>query len=445
MTAAVFVLSFLAACVMALARHPIYGLMAYVGVFFVNPPARWWGQGFLLNFRWSVIAAVVTFVAILIHKTGPKRESFLRQPIAVLYLVFVSWLAIQWNWALDPEKQYELLEYYLKYGVAAFLIWRSLDSERNFRLFLWAHVAGCFYFGWLAYTLFEGGRFEQFGGAGVKDANEAALTIGTGALVLGSLMLWVKWREKTILVGMAPFIVNAIVATVSRSGFLALVMGGLTFNFLTPPKYRKWVVSMSILAGVLLLMLTTQEYWSRVETITYRGQEVEGVDTGAGRLEIIAGQFQMFRAHPLGCGHACTAILSPQYLSGEHLTDASGVRASHNTFMSMLVEHGAPGAAIYLIMLILIAKRVQMLFSRIRHTPGFVAAMLPAVAGSLAAIFVADMFVPYMRFEVRIWFICLLLVLWRFQNDQDATASRVDSGPNGAADTLASARQIARR
>ena len=97
MTAAVFVLSFLTACVMALARHPIYGLMAYVGVFYVNPPARWWGQGFLLNFRWSVIAAVVTLIAILVHRTGPKRANFLRQPIAVLYLIFVAWLAIQWT------------------------------------------------------------------------------------------------------------------------------------------------------------------------------------------------------------------------------------------------------------------------------------------------------------------------------------------------------------
>ena len=308
-----------------------------------------------------------------------------------------------------------------------FLILRSLDSEANFRLFLWAHIAGCFYFGWLAYTSYDGGRFEEFGGAGVKDANEAALTIGTGALVLGALLLWVKWREKAVLVGMAPFIVNAIVATVSRSGFLALVMGGLTFNWLTSPKYRKWVVPMSILAGVLMLMLTTQDYWNRIETITYAGQEVEGKETGTGRLEIIAGQFQMFRDHPLGCGHACTAILSPQYLGAQHLTDASGVRASHNTFMSMLVEHGVPGGAIYLIMLILIVRRVRMVSSRTRHSAGFVAAMLPGVAGSLAAMIVADMFVPYMRFEVRIWFICLLWVLWRLRIEDDVVSLSVDA------------------
>ena len=191
---------------------------------------------------------------------------------------------------------------------------------------------------------------------------------------------------------------------------------------------------MSILAGALMLMLTTRRLLGSHRTITYAGQEVEGKETGSGRLEIIAGQFQMFRAHPLGCGHACTAILSPQYLGEHHLTDASGVRASHNTFMSMLVEHGVPGAAIYLDHAVTRSPcEYKCCFSRTRRAEGFVAAMLPGVAGSLAAMFVADMFVPYMRFEVRIWFICLLWVLWRFQNDRAAKVSDVESGSNGVA------------
>ena len=179
-------------------------------------------------------------------------------------------------WAIDPDQQRTLLEYYLKFAVAVFMIYRAVDSEAHFRLFLWAHVLGCFYFGWIVYSQYEGGRFEEFGGAGVKDANEAALTIGTGALVLGSLLLWEKLRQKLLLVGMAPFLINAIVATISRSGFLALAFGGGLFNLLTPPRFRKWVVPMSALALVLLLMLTTESYWSRIETIAYKGEEVEG-------------------------------------------------------------------------------------------------------------------------------------------------------------------------
>jgi hypothetical protein len=432
-TAIAFVLVFVMACVMALVRHPIYGLWAYVGVFYVNPPLRWWGQGFLLNFRWSVIAAAVTFIAILIHKTGRQNESFARQPIAILYFVFVAWLAVQLGWALDVEQQQILLEYYLKFGIGAFLILRSLDGEANFRRFLWAHVAGCFYFGWLAYTSHQGGRFEEFGGAGVKDANEAALCIGTGALVLGSLLLWENWRRRVALIGMAPFLVNAIVATVSRSGFLALAAGGLVFNLLAPPKYRKFVVPMSLLAVVLVLMLSTEDYWNRIETITYRGQEVEGEDTGSGRLDIMAAQLRMARSYPLGCGHTCTAILSPQYLGAEHLTTEAGVRSSHNTFLSMLVEHGLPGAMIYITAIVLIAKRALMVFRRAKGTGNFVSVMLPAIAGSLAAMVIADLFVPYMRFEVRIWFVCLLWTLWRFQEQQAEVPAAVGATrPDGA-------------
>jgi O-antigen ligase len=428
-TALAFLVAFLGACLLAIARHPIFGLMAYVGVYYLNPPLRWWGQGFLLNFRWSYIAAVVTLAAILIHRTGRTSDAVKKDPIIYWYFAFLGWLALQLFWVIDTDQQKIMLEYYAKFAVAVFLIYRAVDSQANFRLFLWAHIVGCFYFGWLAYTQYSGGRFEGFGGAGVKDANEAALTIGTAALAMGSLLLWEKMGRKVALVGMAPFLVNAIVATVSRSGFLAISFGGLIFNLLSPPKYRKWVVSMSALALVLMLMLTTESYWQRIETIAYKGQQVEGVDTGGDRLEMMQAQLRMFRDHPLGCGHQCTTLLSPSYVSSEYLDERLGVRASHNTFLSMLVEQGVPGALMYIALLGWATRQILFIAKRSRTSGGFIATMLPAIAGSIAAIFLADMFVPYVRYEVRFWFVGLLLALSRLQVTEEATQSEVASAP----------------
>jgi O-antigen ligase len=295
-------------------------------------------------------------------------------------------------------------------------------------------VLGCFYFGWLVFTTYTGGRFEDFGGAGLKDANEVALTMGTAALAVGSLLLTARWPGKLTGVAVAPFIVNGLVATISRSAFLALVVGGAAYNWLTPARWRKWVLSLSALAVVLLLMLTTESYWSRIQTIAMGGQVVEGVDTGVDRIAQWQGQLRMFRDHPLGCGHHCTTLLSPSYFDSWVLDERAGVRSSHNTFLSMLVDHGIPGGLAYASLLgwVLLAAR------RLRRTLGkqdTVAALyVPAVAGSLLAMFVGDMFVPFVRYEVRYWFIALLLVLLRFARNpnQDPPAAQTDSSSDQA-------------
>jgi cellulose synthase/poly-beta-1,6-N-acetylglucosamine synthase-like glycosyltransferase len=106
----------------------------------------------------------------------------------------------------------------------------------------------------------------------------------------------------------------------------------------------------------------------------------------------------------------------------------------------MLVEHGWPGAVIYLTALVIIAKRALLLFRRVKGTGSFVSVMLPAIAGSLAAMFIADMFVPYMRFEVRIWFVCLLWTLWRFQKQQSEVPATVGASPLSDVDVNGRAR-----
>jgi O-antigen ligase len=188
------------------------------------------------------------------------------------------------------------------------------------------------------------------------------------------------------------------------------------------------------LAVVLLLMLTTESYWSRIQTIAMGGQVVEGVDTGVDRIAQWQGQLRMFRDHPLGCGHHCTTLLSPSYFDSWVLDERAGVRSSHNTFLSMLVDHGIPGGLAYASLLgwvLLAARRLR----RTLGTQGTTAALyVPAVAGSLLAMFVGDMFVPFVRYEVRYWFIALLLVLLRFARNpnQDPPAAQTDSSSDQA-------------
>ncbi len=60
--------------VLAFVRHPRYGLFAYLWVFYNHPPSRWWGEQ-LPDVRWSLIAAIVTMLAIAVHREPASPSS----------------------------------------------------------------------------------------------------------------------------------------------------------------------------------------------------------------------------------------------------------------------------------------------------------------------------------------------------------------------------------
>jgi len=432
LTAIAFVLAFLGGCVLAFVRHPIYGLMTYVGAFYLHPPSRWWGQNWMLDVRWSLIAAGVALAAILARRrTGPEQPFFSHRVVWGL-VAFVLWLAVQSFWALAPEKHADLLSMFAKYIVVVFLILRCVENQQHLRLFLWAHVFGCLYLAWIAHTNYVGGRFEEFGGPGLGDANAAANQLVAGILVAASFFLAGRLVEKVFLLLSIPLVVNALVATMSRSGFLALAIGGIVFNLFAPPKFRRRIRVLSALALVLLLVLTNQMFWERMDTIKYRGEAVEGVDTGAGRLEIIDAQWRMFRGHPLGCGHRCTEVLAPSYLDARFLTaGGEGSRSSHNTFMTLLVEQGIPGAIFYVALLWWLTSSLVALARQCRDAGSFLASLYPAVAGTLAAITIGDLFVDFLKHEARIWFIAIVIVMQRLVMVSAARERQDDSGPAG--------------
>jgi uncharacterized protein YqgC (DUF456 family) len=176
---------------------------------------------------------------------------------------------------------------------------------------------------------------------------------------------------------------------------------------------------LSVLALVLFAAVTNDVYWERIGTIKHKGEQIEGVDTGGGRLEIIAAQWRMFESRPFGCGHMCTSVLSPSYIEERFLSQ--GGRASHNTFMTMLVDHGVVGAGFYILMLIWVFRSLRTVAERLKGQESFLATFLPAIAAVFAAITIGDLFVQYPKFEARFWFVSLLIVMLHLSADSVAS------------------------
>jgi hypothetical protein len=417
------------ALLLALTRHPIFGLIAYISVFYLHPPSRWWGASIPL--RWSLMAAAVTVIAILIHQKKLKSMPLFRHKVAIGFIVFLGWLLVQQSWALDKELHMELIVLIAKFGLALVLVYKCIDTEQHLRWFLWTHVLGCVYLGYLAYTMYDGGRFEGFGGPGINEANAAALQLVTGALMAGPLFFASQWRERAILLAGVPLILNALVTTISRSGFLEIGTGMLVFNYFAPKRFRWAILALSGLALVVFFALTNDMYWNRIDSISQGGAEVQGVDTGSGRLDLAKAQMQMFARYPMGCGHRCTAVLSPEYLPDDQLVAGGGTRArsSHNTVMSLLVEQGVPGGVMYALLLMWMFFTIRGLAKAHRGNKGLLPALVPGIAAVMAAITVGDLFVDYIKFEARIWFIALAMVMVKMTLAQKAAAAAPAAEP----------------
>jgi len=330
LTAVIFIAAFVIGSVMAIARHPIYGLLVYMTCLFFDPAGHWWGTGALLSIRWEFVAAAITLVATFIHHGRLPSSPVFRSGAFWGVALFLGWIAIQSSWALDPASHQELLITWLKFLIVLVLICRCIDSWRSFRLVMWAQVVGSAYLGWIAYSTYTGGRFQGFANNALGEANYAALELVIGLIIAGALFLEGRWRTKAVLLPPAALIANGIVTTVSRSGFLAAAASVIIFNVFTPKKLRVRVGVLSVLAAVLFLSLTPSNYWTRMQTIKYQGADVEGVDTGGGRLDIIDGQWRMFKLHPLGCGAMCTNVLSPEFIPSRYLV--GGQRSSRYVY-----------------------------------------------------------------------------------------------------------------
>lgn len=412
-------------------RHPIYGLVTYLGVFYLAPQFQWWGAT-LPSFRWSLAAAGLAMISLQIHKDKLQPRRMFKHPIMLVHLLWVVWLVVQIPWALVPDDHIDLVVLYVKYLILMFLIYRIIDSEQRLRFFLWIHVIGCFLVSWTAYTQYTGGRFEGFIGADFGESNVGALLLVTGLFAAGMLFLTGNFKEKIALLLFVPFIVNGVVTTESRSAFLAAASGGLMFNLCMPKTHRLKVVVLSLIAVVLFVLLTNPFYWERIGSLKYAGADVEGVDTGAGRIVIVEAQWRMFLANPLGWGHRGTVALSTSYLSSEYLTAFKGAngttvrgRASHNTFMTMLVEHGIVGAFVYLFVAFWSVKNT-IFWSFKRYGDGFPSTFVPTLAGILIGFLVGDLFIDYQIFEVRLWFIAVLMAMIDLRSP--ATESAEDPG-----------------
>lgn len=410
LTGAVFLLCFLGGLGLAFVRHPIYGLYTYVAVFYLDAHNRWWGQD-LPDLRWGLLAAVVTAVAMFRIKPNPYRKPWYRTFPAMFLFAYTAWLWIQTPWALDPQMHRECSIIFTKFIIVYYIVYRLVDTPKLTADFLLANLLGCFYLGIVALgTPLSGGRLDGVGGSGIDDSNTLGMHAGAIAVAGSMLVLAMTgWRRYVAIVAIL-FTLNMVVLTGSRGAFLALVLGGLTLFVLRPREKTRVFYAYAVLGVMAFLYVAPDSFWERMQTIESAAKRDENMDNSAeGRFEQMKAGLVMFSDYPIGVGHRGFPILSPAYLAEEHLESKSGQRASHNTFISALVEQGFIGGILFASMILWVLA--SCLLARVwakRRRPLLETSIVAAVCGGLIVVIVGGMFADFLKVEVQVWLLSLL-------------------------------------
>lgn len=436
LTGIAFLLVFFAGLFLAFVRHPSYGLYTYIAVFYLHPPSRWWGES-LPDLRWALLAAIVTLIASWRLPAIPGRRPWIGSVPGALLLLFTAWLWIQSLWALDKEEHLEASFLFTKYVLLFYLIFRLVVTPADVKKFLIVHFLGCVFLGWLALGETVSGRLEGVGGPGIDEANAFAMQLSTGVLAGAMLSLaYADWRRWAIVV-MIPLVLNGVILSGSRGGFLALLVGGLVLWFMKPVEYRKIFYVFAALGVLLFGMLAHDAFWERMETIgaITRPGEREMDTSAESRIAIAKAQLRMAADYPQGTGHRGTSVLSPLYIEEKYLAGrldgAQRRRSSHSTFMTALAEQGVPGAVWFIAIWVWSARAARSLARHTRQTADSELRMLTAVvAAALASVFIAGMFVDYMKAEVQVWFWALLASLASYSVGYSSGARTHSRRPN---------------
>jgi O-antigen ligase len=412
LTALLFLMIFFGGLLLAFAIHPRFGLYTYLAVFYLHPPSRWWGD-LLPDIRWSLVAAVVTLVALVRLPKMIGRPSFFTLAPVWLLIAFTAWVWVQNAWALDPVMQMDLSILLTKYIVLFYLMYRLVDSPHMLNNVLFVHVLGCFYLGWLTWQASDTGRLDGVGGPGIGDANALAMHVSTGVMAAAYLVLHRgRWWVRLLAALAIPFMLNVVVQAESRSAVLAFLAGGLVFWLLKPVAYRRLFYLGAAVGVALVLYLGHTSFWERMRTIDTAVRTTEEADTSArSRFAIMEVQLRIAAENPLGVGHRGLVVLAPSYLPEQFLA-RQGSRSSHSTYLTVLSEQGVPGAILFGALMFWAARSVWRMRNLRRHPEATrMAGQLAAVAAMLAVAAVGGFAVDYLKAEVQVWALLLLTVL----------------------------------
>jgi len=270
----------------------------------------------------------------------------------LMMLLFVILSAVSYLWSLYPEGT--LLEdiTYVQLLTMVWLIWELCPRAREQRRLMQAYVLGTCVSGIdtvYRYLSHQESAYQRYAGARL-DANDLGLMMALSIPISYYLSISSKGKMVWVFRLQLALAVTTILLTASRGAMLATVVAlaivPLTHAHLTTRQRVAIVVTLVLLVAAALQFVPATS-WDRLATAPR--EFAHGTMTG--RTIIWKAGWELFRAHPFfGIGANAFRVMVSRVL-GEPIRNDDPLMPpappAHNTFLSVLVEEGVIGLAVF--------------------------------------------------------------------------------------------------
>jgi O-antigen ligase len=279
----------------------------------------------------------------------------------VLAGLFVGWCAATYLWTMDPPATQQRVKTLVELLAMAWLIWDQCRTPERQRVLLRCFVLGSVASSAIAFFRYftnQQTNYKRYAASGF-DPNDFGLILAIAlpmALYLGLRERgWVRW----FFLATVPVLTAAVFISASRTALIATFVA-FTFALWT---WRASDIPQRALTAALVAMLALSLFHfgpapqrKRLATI---GTEIRKGNFH-NRTRIWKTGLKVLKGHPaLGVGAGAYPEAVSPWLGKK---DSAGfLVVAHNTFLSVLVETGAAGFAVFGLMLALLAIFVWMM------------------------------------------------------------------------------------
>jgi O-antigen ligase len=349
----------------ATAQSPLLNRVAFVALWILVFTVPWEKSVVLPGV--GTVARLVGVCALALGVLAAVMRKQIRVPslALVVMVAFLLWTLATAYWTMEPDATYYYVWTLAQLVAMVWLVWELDDSDQRQFYLIQAYVLGTIVSG--AYTVIGyiqdkqalGGYFYGRYAANGFNPNDLGLTIALSIPASYYLILKSSPRMGWLYRGQLALAIVTIVLTASRSALVACTVALLivpcTLRWIPAPKLRANAVAAVLLLGCALPLLPAS-LWDRLSTT---GDEIVKGTLNERTLIWNAGA-TVFWSHPfvgVGAGAFATAVEPligrPPSQSMEQYQETNATYVAHNTFLSILVETGLIGFAIFCTLLLL--------------------------------------------------------------------------------------------
>lgn len=306
----------------------------------------------------------VAIISLLLYLQRDKLKGRFEAPIFKAIFVLFGYIVIslplvEWPGSVIRSN----LDPFIKAVVFLFFTALMVDTDKRLKWFIGVFVF-CQVFRvleplymnitqgyWGSATHLSGGDFaDRLAGApaDVINPNELGFVIATAIPFLHYLLWPIGWKSKLLYVVLMPALLYALILTMSRGGFIALLVVAFLVFKESRHKFGLIVMAAVLVVGALSVMTPIQKdrYLSLVDSDTAGGASVEG------RWRGMIGEFKLGLTRPV-VGHGLGTTEEAKFHK------RGSTQASHNLYAELIIELGLIGFVIFLRFLYQIARKLS--------------------------------------------------------------------------------------